>query len=275
MQALLDRHHFSCNCLDGIWGPMTRRALAAWQAQAGLPPTGTLDATTRERLGMNSEVWTRYVVTPEDLESLAPVPPSWAGKARVERLGYETIQELVAERFHLKQAALVHLNPNVVWPNPPEGTELVVPDLRSPAPPAADRLRISLSEKAIRAYDAQDRPIALFPCSIARMREKRPLGELHVTVVAQDPNYVFDPALFAEDPESATLAGKLIIPPGPNNPVGVAWIGLNRPGYGIHGTPRPEDIGKTESHGCFRLANWNAGKLLRMIRMGMPVSVEE
>ena len=100
------------------------------------------------------------------------------------------------------------------------------------------------------------------------------MGDLKVTRCARDPNFIFDPAVFVESEEAQTIAGKLLIPPGPNNPVGAAWIGLDRPGYGLHGTPRPEDIGKTESHGCFRLANWNARKLLRMISLDLPVRVE-
>jgi hypothetical protein len=80
--------------------------------------------------------------------------------------------------------------------------------------------------------------------------------------------------VFPESPESRTVGRKLRIPPGPNNPVGVAWIGLNRTGYGIHGTPKPEEVGRTESHGCFRLANWNAELLRRMAWPGLPVRVE-
>jgi len=91
----------------------------------------------------------------------------------------------------------------------------------------------------------------------------------------EHPNYTFDPALFAEDPEAQAMTAKIIISPGPNNPVGTIWIGLNKAGYGIHGTPYPEDIGKAASHGCFRLANWNAEKLVAMVKIGMPVVITE
>jgi lipoprotein-anchoring transpeptidase ErfK/SrfK len=114
-----------------------------------------------------------------------------------------------------------------------------------------------------------------FPCSIARHVEKRPVGVLHVVVVAPNPNYTFDPDVFPESAEAKQLKRKLVLPPGPNNPVGVAWIGLDRPGYGMHGTPRPEEVGRTESHGCFRLANWNAAYLVRIVRVGTPVYVVE
>jgi lipoprotein-anchoring transpeptidase ErfK/SrfK len=97
---------------------------------------------------------------------------------------------------------------------------------------------------------------------------------LRVTVVIPDPNYTFDPELFPESTEGQSLGRKLLIPPGPNNPVGVVWIGLNLPGYGIHGTPEPENVGRTESHGCFRLANWDAWTLAGLVKVGLPVIVE-
>jgi len=135
-------------------------------------------------------------------------------------------------------------------------------------------VRIRLAERSLQAFGSQSNLLAHFPCSIARMVEKRPLGELRVVVVISNPNYTFDPELFPESPEARSLSNKLVIPPGPNNPVGVAWIGLDRPGYGIHGTPSPEQVGRTESHGCFRLANWNAALLVELAWVGMPVYVE-
>jgi lipoprotein-anchoring transpeptidase ErfK/SrfK len=106
------------------------------------------------------------------------------------------------------------------------------------------------------------------------MAEKRPLGDLQITVVVPNPNYTFDPDLFPESAEGRALGRKLVIPPGPNNPVGLAWIGLDRPGYGIHGSPDPENIGRTESHGCFRLANWDVLTLVGLVDVGMPVVVD-
>ena len=140
-------------------------------------------------------------------------------------------------------------------------------------PRKAAKLRVFLGQKFIRAYDNQDRVMAHFPCSIAAKQEKRPVGTLTVVNVALNPNYTYDPVNFPELDEQQRGYGKLIISPGPNNPVGMAWIGLSKPGYGIHGTPHPEDIGKTESHGCFRLANWNAERLARMVEIGTPVEV--
>ena len=135
--------------------------------------------------------------------------------------------------------------------------------------------RVDLSEKTITAFDEAGKIIALFPCSVAADPEKRRAGQLTVASVALNPDYTFDPVNFPELDEKQKGYGKLMIPPGPNNPVGMAWIGLSRAGYGIHGTPHPEQIGKTFSHGCFRLANWNAYRLAQMVTIGTPVEVVE
>jgi lipoprotein-anchoring transpeptidase ErfK/SrfK len=135
-------------------------------------------------------------------------------------------------------------------------------------------LHIRLTDRVMQATDPYGELIAQFPVSIAKKVEKRPVGQLVVTVVIPDPNYTMDPDNFPESEEMQTLGRKLILPPGPNNPVGVAWIGLDRSGYGLHGTPDPEKIGRTESHGCFRLANWDARALLDIAWTGLPVVVE-
>jgi lipoprotein-anchoring transpeptidase ErfK/SrfK len=152
---------------------------------------------------------------------------------------------------------------------------LHIPDLDYPA--ASNKAAfavIHLADKFLEAFDTETNLLAHFPCSIAANVEKRPVGELHVAVVAPNPNYTFDPDLFPESPEARQLKMKLVLPPGPNNPVGVAWIGLDKTGYGIHGTPVPEQVGRTESHGCFRLANWDAEYLSKLVWLGMPVLVE-
>ena len=192
----------------------------------------------------------------------------------MDRLGHSSIEELVAEKFHLYRAALRRINPSADWPNPPAGTVLAVPDVRSRPLPMLSKIEISLSRKTLRAYGPDGKLAAHFPCSIAADKAKRPEGQtLRVVVWAENPDYTYDPALFAADPNGPADAKRLRIPPGPNNPVGVAWIGLDRPGYGIHGTPAPEDVSLTESHGCFRLTNWDAQKLVRAVRKDLPVVV--
>ena len=168
------------------------------------------------------------------------------------------------------------LNPAVNWTNVSVGTEVRLPHVSyPPARAKAAQVLIHLGGKTLKVFDANTNLLAHFPCSIAARVEKRPVGELHVAVVAPNPNYTFDPEVFPESAEAQKLGRKLILPPGPNNPVGLAWIGLDRPGYGLHGTPSPEQVGRTESHGCFRLANWNAEYLVRLVSVGTPVRVVE
>lgn len=275
-QLALDKVGISSGSLDGKIGSQTRAAIRAYQHDLKLPETGELDDITKTNLTLNGPPLVTYTVTSNDLARLQPLSPTWLGKSQQTALDYETILELVAEKNHSHPDLIRRLNPGVKWTDVTAGTALQVPDTTCGDPPAkATFARISLSGKILEAFDAETNLIVHFPCSIAQHVEKRPVGELHVSVVAPNPNYTFDPDLFPETPEAKEQPGvKLIIPPGPNNPVGTVWIGLDKTGYGIHGTPRPEDVGRTESHGCFRLANWNVERLLKLVWVGMPVYVE-
>jgi len=264
----------SSGSIDGVGGAQTAFALKAFQSQQGLEQTGWLDRNTRKALMLKRAPWATYRVSAEDLLRLAPLPETWVGKSQVPGLEHETLLERLAERFQSHPALLRRLNPAVDWVQPAEGLELTVPSVPPIAARRAGLIRIHLSGRYLRVLDTAGELIAHFPCSIARRVEKRPVGDLQVVVTVPNPDYTWDPEVFPESPESRTVGRKLRIPPGPNNPVGVAWIGLNRTGYGIHGTPKPEDVGRTESHGCFRLANWNAELLRRMAWPGLPVRVE-
>lgn len=275
-QVELHRRGFSCGSLDGVRGIQTATALKAWQKNEGLPETGELDRATKEALLLTAPVLADYVFTAGDLASLSPVPDTWLGKSQATALLHSTALELIAERFRANPKLLVRFNPAVDWDNLLPGTALVVPAAEAViAPGRVARIHIYLAEKILQAVDETGRILLHCPVSIARNVEKRPVGELHVAVVVPDPNYTFDPAVFPEVPEGKELGRRLIIPPGPNNPVGVAWIGLDRTGYGIHGTPDPEKVGRTESHGCFRLANWDARILVRLAWVGLPITVDE
>lgn len=275
-QLALVRAGISPGSLDGVIGSQTRAGLRAFQQMAGLPITGILDTDTEQRLlGTNVSIG-NYMVTAEDVGRLLPMSTTWLGKSQQERLDYETILELVAEKFQCHPALIQKLNPGVAWGSVTSGTSLLVPTTEYPAPAGrAAYLKIFIGNRYMEAFNSEDVLIAHFPCSIAQRVEKRPIGEeLHVAVVAPNPNYTFDPAVFPESAEAQQIGRKLILKPGPNNPVGTVWIGLDKPGYGIHGTPHPEAVGRTESHGCFRLANWNAEYLLKLVTVGTPVFVE-
>jgi lipoprotein-anchoring transpeptidase ErfK/SrfK len=274
VQTFLDRENYSCNCIDGKAGSRTKQAVLAWEAANGLSPSGEITPELLARVGDAGQYFAVHTVSDEELAALVDVPTTWAGRAEAARLGFETILETLAEKYHCTEGALRTLNPDAAWPDPPVGTRVTVPNPLPASSRRGARAVIRLGVKTVSVYDAGERLVALFPCSIAAKAEKRPVGELKIVTAAADPEYLFDPALFAEDPEARAMKGKRMIAAGPNNPVGVAWISLDRPGYGIHGTPHPEDIGKTESHGCFRLANWNARRLLNMVTAGTPVRVD-
>jgi lipoprotein-anchoring transpeptidase ErfK/SrfK len=275
-QVALVRLGISSGSIDGQLGSQTRSAILAFQGIKHLPLTAKLDDLTRTNLILDQPALTIYTVTSNDLARLQPLATNWLGKSQQTALDFETILELVSEQSFAHPNYIVRLNPAINWTNVVPGTEVTVPNAAYPEPTAkAAWVTIHLGAKVLEAFDANTNLLVHFPCSIARRVEKRPVGELHVEVVAPNPNYTFDPDVFPESEEAKKLNRKLILPPGPNNPVGVVWIGLDKPGYGIHGTPKPEDVGRTESHGCFRLANWNARHLLKLVSIGTTVYVME
>jgi len=275
VQIALARQAISCGSIDGVGGRQTAAGLRAFQERAGLDPTGQLDNATRARLTLVAPPFKQVTLTADDLASLQSLSKTWLGKSQQTALAYETALELLAERTHAHPKLLQRLNPNVDWSAITPNTRLNIPSIDRTEPLAKPaQLHISLSANTLQVRDEAGNLIAHCPVSIARLAEKRPEGELHITVVIPNPDYTFDPDVFPESAEAKELGRKLILPPGPNNPVGIAWIGLDRPGYGIHGTPLPEQVGRTESHGCFRLANWDALALLEIAVVGLPVLVD-
>lgn len=274
-QLALDRMGISPGSLDGVAGSQTRAAIRSFQQREALPETGELDSATRSRLAFLPPAYVNYTVTSADIARLRPVSSTWLGKSQQDRLDYSTIIELVSELGHAHPDYLRRINPSLNWTNVTAGTVVTIPNASRPSPRSrAALVRIKLSERTLRAFDQNGRLLAHFPVSIAQFVEKRLVGELRVEKAAEGPNYRFDPKVFPESTEGRKLGRPLMLPPGPNNPVGTAWIGLDKPGYGIHGTPAPEAVGRTESHGCFRLANWNAEYLLKLVWKGMPVRVD-
>jgi len=252
-----------------------RRALLAFQIHNDLPVSGALDDETRRAIRVQEPLFETYVITQADLDRLMNVPDTWLGKSKAKRLDYENILELVAEKGRSSTGLIKTLNPGIDWATVRAGAQIKVPQIDPP--PVREKaafLRVHLYSKTLDVFGRATNLLAHYPCSIAAKVEKRPLGTLYVAKAAADPSYVFNPEIFTESAEARKIGRKLVIPPGPNNPVGAAWIGLDKPGYGIHGTPKPEQVGRTESHGCFRLANWNARHLLELAWVGLPVIVE-
>jgi lipoprotein-anchoring transpeptidase ErfK/SrfK len=274
-QVALARRAISPGSIDDALGSQTRAALSVFQETENLPITGELDAATRAHLTLDAPVITNYTVTADDLASLQPLGKTWLAKSQQSALAYETELQLLSEKSHSNPLLIEKLNPQVNWANISAGTVLTIPNVSYPdSDSEAAFVVIHLSERYLEAFDDQTNLLLHFPCSIAAKVDKRPVGELHVTIVIQNPNYTVDPDLFPESEELQAIGHKLVLPPGPKNPVGVAWMGLDKPGYGMHGTPNAELVGRTESHGCFRLANWDAAYLSQLVSVGMPVDVE-
>ncbi len=288
LQVHLDRAGFSCSAIDGVWGPKAERALRAYVAARapGDAVPSSPDRAFDRYFADAPDPFRIETVTQADLDALVSIPDDPAGRAALPRMGYETVREMFAERGHLSQIALAKMNPGVDWQNVRPGLKLVIPDFpptreeflaadrgrpNRPKRPQAELVRISLSTSSVSAYDANGRILALFPCSVAANKKKvPPHGELRITSYVPWPNYTYTP----DRAPKGAKAGRYVWPAGENSPVGVAWMGLNLPGYGIHGTPRPESIGFTGSHGCFRLANWNAARLFAMCKSGTKVVIE-
>lgn len=273
-QVALARRVISPGSLDSAIGSQTRSAIAAFERSQKLFESASLDTNTRPLLTLDRPLLTDYTVTTNDLARLQPLGKTWLAKSEQTALDYETILELVAEKAHSYPLLIQKLNLGVDWTNVLAGTVLKIPAVDYPEPEEkAAFVVIHLSQKFLEAFGAATNLLLHCPCSIAAKVEKRPVGELQVKGIAFPANYTFDPAVFPESPEAQAIGHKLILQPGPNNPVGVAWISLDKPGYGMHGTPAPEQVGRTESHGCFRLANWDAEYLVKLVWVGMPVTV--
>ena len=273
VQIALDRRGFSCNVIDGEWGRKSQVALATYCAVNALELPASPAAARAQLFSDEPTLFTVRTVSQDEAAACRKLPATPEQKARLDRMGFETPQEMYAEYGHLSEGALRRLNPRLAWPNPPVGSRVTLPDFSRVQTPkgAAAVLRVSLARFEITVFNEAGTLIALFPCSIAAKQAKRPpAGELRVTTLIPDPDYTYT----AERASPNGRIARWIFPPGPNNPVGRAWIGLTLPGYGIHGTPFPERVGRAESHGCFRLANWNAVRLCRLCENGVSVIVE-
>jgi lipoprotein-anchoring transpeptidase ErfK/SrfK len=294
LQVMLDRAGFSPGVIDGRMGANTRRALTL----------------LRENGGGNDQVppLTTYTITADDERGpYGPVPSDLVEQAELETLGYQSVVEALAERFHTTPALLERLNPGAAFR---EGEQIQVPNViplvvpietviipATPAPESARRQHTNTGERtagtsgasperdpildrpdvvvsvskeasALTVRDGSDTVVFFAPVTTGSERDPLPIGEWKVTGIHIAPKFHYNPELFWDaDPSHS----KATIQPGPNNPVGLVWIDLSKEHYGIHGTPEPSAIGRTQSHGCVRLTNWDALKLSGMVKPGTRV----
>jgi lipoprotein-anchoring transpeptidase ErfK/SrfK len=271
VQVLLDRSHFSPGEIDGASGRVTYAALLAFQSAHRLPRTGRPDPATLHQLETDVPTLTAYTITAEDEQGpFVTVPNELMDQATLPSLGYQSPLEELGERFHSSPALLRRLNPGVDFSK--AGIEIQVPNIHEDSPPRAASLMVSKSRNEIEALDQNGNLLAVYPATIGSAHDPLPIGKWKVTHVTRNPKFYYDPNLFWNAPSADT---KTTIQPGPNNPVGVVWIGLTREHYGIHGTPEPSLIGHAQSHGCIRLTNWDASELAGMVAAATPVIFKE
>lgn len=267
-QILLDRAQHSPGVIDGYMGGNTHRAIRAYQQANGLPATGEISPLLMQHLSSEGrDLIQRYTISQDDVDGpFRDVPAGFAAKANVDKTSYESPVELLAEKFHMSQGFLRALNPGADFGS--AGTEILVVNAGSERL-SADVARIEVDKGAneLRAYSSAGNLVATYPTTVGSSIHPSPNSTLEVLAVAPDPTYHFDPKDRSWGPEH-----QFTIAPGPNNPVGTVWIDLSRDGYGIHGTPDPELIGKTSSHGCVRLTNWDATELSKAVSKGTTVT---
>jgi lipoprotein-anchoring transpeptidase ErfK/SrfK len=270
LQILLDRAGASPGVIDGYAGDNVEKAIRGFQQVNRLPDDGLIDEMTWNTLqAMGNDVIVSYTITGADASGISePLPDDYARLARLEHLGYTSVQEKLAERFHMDMEFIAELNPNAAFS---AGETIFVADPGSDQKAEIASLVADKSEARLLAYDASQTLVAIYPVTIGSASTPSPSGIHTVNAIAIDPTYSYNPENFVQGDNTEPLT----LPPGPNGPVGNVWIDLSEPTYGIHGTPEPSKIDKTSSHGCVRMTNWDANELAHLVSKGVTVEFRD
>ncbi|HSP34819.1 MAG TPA: L,D-transpeptidase [Thermoanaerobaculia bacterium] len=275
-QVYLDRIHFAVGSIDGRWG--RNSGITAWwyQRARGLEPTGDMDEQTFRRLAAEAQyapVVKTFTLTADDVKGpFRHIPDDVYEKAKLPHLGYESLKEELSEKFHCTEDFLDVLNPDVKFGDLAAGAKIVVPNVREPMTadqPDIARIIISIAGNSLNGFGANGNIIFHAPSTLGSGYDPSPTETLHIVKIVQAPSFHYDPTLYHEVPDSEPDAQ---LPSGPNTPVGVVWMALSKPHYGIHGNPEPDSIGYNSSHGCVRLTNWDAEEVSHRATQGTQVS---
>jgi lipoprotein-anchoring transpeptidase ErfK/SrfK len=269
-QILLARSNFSPGEIDGNPGENLDKAIAAFAARQGAA-TNKLTQELWQKLTSTSDqpALVDYTISDEDLRGpfAEKIPAKMEDMKDLPGLPYRNPKEKISEKFHMSPDLLATLNPGQKFDT--AGARIVVANVSiSNLPKKVTRMEVDKREQALRAFAADGSLLAYYPATVGSQEKPAPSGTLKVTVVRKNPTYRYNPDYAFKGVRSKK---PFTIKPGPNNPVGLAWIGLSGEGYGVHGTPEPSKISKAESHGCVRLTNWDALQLASAVSKGTPV----
>jgi lipoprotein-anchoring transpeptidase ErfK/SrfK len=280
-QVLLDRQGFSPGQIDGKPGTTFSHALTALQQARNVAATGQADCDTWRALAgdqaaSSQQTVTTYELTDADVHGpfTKTIPREISKQASLDTLGYQSAIEELGEKFHASPALLRQLNPKLQLA---PGAEIKVPAVtpfdpagKRPIDPAAGDVTVQVSreDSSVRVMGADGKLLFFAPVTTGSEHDPLPPGQWKVTGIDWHPVFHYNPSLFWD---AKPGDNKATVKSGPNNPVGVVWINLSLEHYGLHGTPEPANIGKTESHGCVRLTNWDAVRLASLVKRGTPV----
>ena len=267
MQALLDWNHASPGPVDGGWGMNSKKALINFQTMKGLPATGKMDQKTWDALikniPANKPVLVTYTLTEDDIKTnFAPTPATSEAKSKMKGLYYQDIKEMLGERFHMDVRYLDKLNKNKAYE---AGETITVLNTRGPLNQRINRVVANKADKTLYAYNG-NKLVATYPTTIGSDATPSPQGTFKIINKVKMPWYK---ATVGEGAQKKVH----MLPPGPNNPVGVVWMGLSKPSYGLHGSPKPEGISRQASAGCVRLTNWDVLEVYANIENGATVEL--